>query len=318
MRGATCIWLWMVFLLAPLCTYGQQSTLSVAQRRVGQLRRGINTSGWFAQVYDPKGYTKEHFQSWTTADDIALIKSMGFDHVRLSVNPAPMFNATKPGEINPEYLASVDAAAKMILDHGLAVIIDIHPDSDFKAQLKDDLFVQKFADFWRAFAHHYSTWDGERVFLEIMNEPEMADQYRWYGIEAKLAAAIREGAPGHTIIATGAKWSNDDELVMLEPLRDPNVIYNFHFYFPHVFTHQGATWGSYYWQWVKGLGYPSNAGVGAAHGIWSAGCAGPPGGDSLRVRALGCGTDRCGDQSGGGVGAEERRAADLQRVRSLS
>ncbi len=45
---------------------------------------------------------------------------------------------------------------------------------------------------------------------------------------------------------------------MLEPLRDPNVIYNFHFYFPHLFTHQGATWSVYSWQWVKGLSYPSN------------------------------------------------------------
>ena len=35
-----------------------------------------------------------------------------------------------------------------------------------------------------------------------------------------MVAAIREGAPLHTIIATGAKWSNDDELVFLDPLRD--------------------------------------------------------------------------------------------------
>ncbi len=56
------------------------------------LRRGVNVSGWFAQVYDAKGYSKEHFQTYITAPDIALIKSMGFDHVRLSVNPQPMFN----------------------------------------------------------------------------------------------------------------------------------------------------------------------------------------------------------------------------------
>ena len=43
----------------------------------------------------------------------------------------------------------------------------------------------------------------------------------------------------------------------MEPLHDPNVIYNFHFYEPHIFTHQGATWGEYYWHWLKGLGYPS-------------------------------------------------------------
>jgi len=96
------------------------------------------------------------------------------------------------------------------------------------------------------------------VFFEILNEPEMRDPYRWYGVETKLATAIRQGAPAHTIIAAGARWDDDDDMVFLEPLRDPNVIYVFHFYEPHIFTHQGATWGAFYWHWVKGLHYPSS------------------------------------------------------------
>jgi endoglucanase len=232
---------------------------SVLASRVARLRHGINASEWFAQVYDKRGYTREHFQNWTTADDVALIKSMGFDHVRLSVNPQPMMANHPPDEISTEYFGYLDAAVKMILDQGLSVVIDLHPDSDFKSRLaKEDSFVQEFADFWRALAEHYSAWDAERVFFEIMNEPEFTDRYRWYGVQARLAAAIRERAPKHTIIAAGARWSNDDELVFLEPLRDPNVIYNFHFYEPHIFTHQGATWGAYFWHWVKGLHYPSS------------------------------------------------------------
>jgi endoglucanase len=232
---------------------------SVPALRLARLRHGINTSGWFAQVYDKRGYTREHFQSWTTAEDIALIKSMGFDHVRLSVNPEPVMVSHRPEEIPAEYLGSLDAAVKMILDRGLAVVIDLHPESEFKARLaKDDSFVQEFADFWRVLARHYSTWDADRVFFEILNEPEMSDRYRWSGVQAKLAAAIREGAPQHTMIAAGARWSDDDDLVFIEPLRDPNVIYNFHFYEPHIFTHQGATWSSYFWHWVKGLHYPSS------------------------------------------------------------
>jgi len=233
---------------------------SPAFARAEKLKRGINASEWFAQVYDKRGYTPEHFQAWTTAEDIALIKSMGFDHVRLSVNPQPMFTAGEPNKIPAEYLGHLDAAVKMILDHGLAVVIDLHPESDFKARLaKDDDFVERFADFWRALAAHYSRWDAERVFLEILNEPEFTDRYRWLGVQVKLAAAIREGAPAHTIIAAGARWSNDDELVFQEPLRDPNIIYNFHFYEPYIFTHQGATWSAYYWHWLRGVRYPSTA-----------------------------------------------------------
>jgi len=236
-----------------------QSISSLPASRLARLRHGINASGWFAQVYDKRGYTKEHFQDWTTAQDIALMQSMGFDHVRLSVDPQPMMASHRPDEIPAEYVGYLDAAVKMILDQKLAVVIDVHPDTDFKARLaKDDSFVQEFADFWRALARHYSTWDAERVFFEILNEPEFSDRYRWYGVQAKLAAAIREGAPRHTMIAAGAHSSADDELVFLEPLRDPNVIYNFHFYEPHIFTHQGATWGVYSWHWMKGLHYPSS------------------------------------------------------------
>ena len=232
---------------------------SVPASRLAHLQRGINTSGWFAQVYDQRGYTKEHFQSWTTAEDIRLIRSMGFDHVRLSVDPRPMMVSPRPDEIPGEYLGYLDAAVKMIVDQGLTAVIDLHPDSEFKAKLaKDDSFVEEFADFWRALARHYSSWDAERVFFEILNEPEMSDRYRWYGVQAKLAAAIREGAPQHTMIAAGARWSDDDDLVFIEGLHDANVIYNFHFYEPHIFTHQGATWGSYFWHWVKGLRYPSS------------------------------------------------------------
>jgi len=230
---------------------------SLPRQRVSNLQHGINLSEWFAQVYDPKGYTKEHLQTWTTVEDIALIKNMGFDHVRLSINPEPMWRANRADEIPAEYLGYLDAAVRMILDHNLALIIDIHPESEFKATLAQDAFVEQFADYWRALARHFANLDPNRVFFEILNEPELTDRYRWYGVQAKLAVAIREGAPQHTIIATGARWSNDDELLFLEPLRDPNVIYNFHFYEPHIFTHQGATWGVNYWHYLHGLAYPS-------------------------------------------------------------
>ena len=237
----------------------RQPPSAVPASRLAHIRHGINLSEWFAQVYDPKGYTKEHFENWTTASDMALINSAGFDHVRLSVNPQPMMDAARRHNGGAEYFGYLDAAVKMILDAGLAVEIDMHPDSDFKARLaKEDDFVERFADFWSTLAQHYASWDPDRVFFEILNEPEMRDAYRWYGVEAKLAAAIRRGSPAHTIIAAGARWDDDDDLVFLEPLPDSNVIYVFHFYEPHTFTHQGAGWGAYYWHWLKGLHYPSS------------------------------------------------------------
>jgi endoglucanase len=255
-------WIAVLFLASAAWVSAQSAApvpSSVPAARLAHIRHGINLSEWFAQVYDPEGYTKKHFQNWTTASDIALIKAAGFDHVRLSVNPQPMMDAARRLGGSEEYFGYLDAAVKMILDAGLAVELDMHPNSDFKERLaKEDDFVERFADFWTTVAQHYSSWDSDRVFFEILNEPEMRDAYRWYGVEAKLAAAIRRGAPSNTIIAAGARWDDDDDLVFLEPLPDNNVIYVFHFYEPHIFTHQGATWGAYYWKWLRELHYPSS------------------------------------------------------------
>ena len=234
---------------------GQDTAL--AFQRAQRLRHGINLSHWFAQVFAAEGYTKAHFDRYDMAQDMALIKSIGFDHVRLTVNPQPMFTRNAADQIPAEYLGYLDAAVKMGLDAGLAVVIDMHPDGDFKEKLSSDAQVEQFADFWRALARHYSSWDADRIFFETLNEPEIRDHYRWSGIQAHLVTAIREGAPKHTIIVEGARWADDDDLVFMDPMRDTNVIYNFHFYEPHLFTHQGATWGQSWWHYLSDVPYPS-------------------------------------------------------------
>ena len=228
-------------------------------------------------------------QSWTTASDIALIKSAGFDHVRLSVNPKPMMDAMQRQDGGAEYFGYLDAAMKMILDAGLAVELDMHPDSDFKERLaKEDDFVQRFADFWSTVAQHYASWDADRVFFEILNEPEMRDAYRWYGVEAKLAAAIRRGAPANTIIATGARWDDDDDLVFLEPLPDTNVVYVFPLLRAAYLHASGCDLGSVLLAMAEGLALSVVAGeCGAGCEARSRG-ARSDASDPLRAGSLGC------------------------------
>src|ERR1700730_1012861 len=83
----------LLFLSSAPTSQPQQPNSALAAQRAQHLRHGVNLSEWFAQVYDPKGYTKEHFDTWITTQDLALIKVMDFDHVRLSVNPKPMFRS---------------------------------------------------------------------------------------------------------------------------------------------------------------------------------------------------------------------------------
>ena len=112
------VWVMMCVATTSLLTFGacvvgaQTADASLAKARAQHLQHGINLSEWFAQVYDPKGYTKEHFESWNTVQDIALIKAMGFDHVRLSVNPQPMWKRNAADELPAENLGYLDAAVK--------------------------------------------------------------------------------------------------------------------------------------------------------------------------------------------------------------
>ena len=237
---------------------GRPPSPGVPASRLGKLRRGINLSHWFAQSprYD---YSEAQLKNHTTARDVALIKDLGFDHVRFTIEPAPLMEESDTVRLRPAYLGHLDTALDMLLASGLSVVVDIHPSDEFKIKLRnDDHAVATFAGFWRALAAHLSARDPERVFLEILNEPMVEDAYRWIGIQARVAGMIREAAPRHTIIATGARWSSVDQLLLLEPLADRNVIYAFHFYEPHNFTHQGANWGADYWPYLKGVPYPSS------------------------------------------------------------
>jgi endoglucanase len=234
-------------------THEKQSTLTM---RFGRLRRGINLSHWFSQAVN---YSQSHLETHTTAQDIALIKSMGFDHVRFPIEPAPLLSETPdPSNLNTTYLRHVDNALDMILAAGLAVVVDIHPGDEFKLRMsRDERNFEAFVKFWRAFASHLSKRNPEFVFLEVINEPMVEDGYRWLGMQGKLIAAIRASAPNHTIIVGGHRWSGLYEMLFLEPYSDPNIIYNFHFYEPFTFTHQGATWAGPNLPFYKNVPYPS-------------------------------------------------------------
>jgi len=232
-----------------------QHGTSLAFQRAEHLRRGINLSGWYAQTRD---FTPQRMDSYTTSADFQTIKALGFDHVRLSIDPEPLISDPQLGSLKAEAMARLDRTVKELTDAGLNVVLDIHAEESWKAQLtQGGDGVEMFCAFWAAFAGHYATLDPEKIFFEVMNEPTLADLYRWQGIQARVIARIRAVAPNHTVIATSSMYSGIDNLLAMEPVRDEDVIYTFHDYNPMWFTHQGATWGSQGWVFVRGVPYPS-------------------------------------------------------------
>jgi aryl-phospho-beta-D-glucosidase BglC (GH1 family) len=239
-----------------ICSARSQSADSLAFRRAERLRHGINTSNWFSQ--SPNDYSVQRLRTFTTADDIRLIRRLGFDHIRLSVDAEPLLAWQQNRPNGLAFMGELDAIVKVALEQKLAVIIDLHPESRYKQTLLQGTEpVQRFATLWQAIASHFAPLDPELVFFEIMNEPEQQDTYRWQGTEAFVAERIRSVAPNNTIIAAGAKWSGLDDLMLMEPLAVPNVIYTFHDYEPFAFTHQGATWTDPAVQPLRDVPYPS-------------------------------------------------------------
>lgn len=250
-----------------LLVFGQtfaQTAASPAWKRVQHLRHGINASEWFAQSKD---YSPERLRMYTTLDDIARMKKMGFDHVRLSIDPAifecPGGTSASDNVATANWqqcptVQILDEVVDKALSQDLAVLIDLHPSGLYKKQLAaSDNKVEQFVELWGNIAGYYAKLDRERVFFEVMNEPEMADVFRWGGIEQRAVAEIRRNAPQHTILVSGANYSDIADLVRLPQFADPNLIFVFHYYEPHIFTHQGASWGEPFWNGLRQIPFPA-------------------------------------------------------------
>jgi endoglucanase len=249
-------WLAVGLCVAALTVVSEaQAGKSVAFARAERLRHGVNLSMWYAQTTD---FSAARMDGYVTAADMQLIRKLGFDHVRLSIDPAPLIAEAQSGALRPEAMARLDKTVKALTGAGLNVVLDIHPEEAWKATLfHGEDGPERFYAFWGSFAAHFASTDPERVFFEVLNEPTLEDLYRWEGIQARTVERIRSVAPRHTVIATASMYSSIETLLALEPVRDENVIYTFHDYDPMWFTHQGANWGTQGWVFLRGVPYPS-------------------------------------------------------------
>lgn len=221
--------------------------------------RGINLSHWHAQVYDPRGYVNEYFFTRVDAKDARLIASLGFDHVRISVEPAGLFNDAEPGVLNPSRLRALDIGIRQMLDAGLNVILDIHPGDAFKHRLIEEPEAREaFITNWVAFAQHYKAISHQRIWFELLNEPLEYPQDEWRTFQTRVARAVRDTAPQHTIVLAADRWSGLEELLTFDPIDMQNVVYNFHCYDPFIFTHQGANWAGPVLEPLRLVPYPSS------------------------------------------------------------
>jgi aryl-phospho-beta-D-glucosidase BglC (GH1 family) len=227
------------------------------------LSKGINLSNWFNDFSEPSQFsnrfTDAHFE---------LLRQLGFTYVRIPIGQFILFQRNDPDVLNPVNLQYVEAAVQKAIDHGLAVTLNYHTASDaFEATLPANTDNQnKLARYWKAVAGHFKKYAVNKIFFEVYNEPHVASNGSlpasingswWAPVQRKLINAIRSVTPDHFIIVGGEGWNSIDGLKSLAPYKVNNIIYNFHFYEPFPFTHQGATWAGPPLEKLRDVPYPS-------------------------------------------------------------
>lgn len=242
----------------------------IAARRFARLRRGLNASQWFEWVPNDRPGMVKRIDGKYQSRDFAQIRDLGFDHVRVTLQPGFLAPGLAKGDptLSRERLKLFDEAMARIAKQGLALVIDNHPGSETKDKMaKDPNYRAAVAKWWKGFAAHVATrelYDPETTMLELLNEPEQsfADAGLYRRTMEELIAAARAGAPNHTLIAGGNSWNVPEALVygLKTPFAEENLIYTFHYYEPKSFTHQGvANAGAFYGK-LKGVPWGRPAG----------------------------------------------------------
>jgi endoglucanase len=104
-----------------------QTAANPAFARASQLQRGINASWWFAQMGT---YSPQRLNTFITPADFQLIHRLGFDHVRLPIDPAPLLDQAPANGLNASHLALLDNAVGEILENQLNVVLVIFPEDN--------------------------------------------------------------------------------------------------------------------------------------------------------------------------------------------
>lgn len=204
--------------------------------------RGVNLGGWLSQC----PYHQAHYDSFITEKDIETIATWGLDHVRLPVD----YEVIEKTENEAAFAGFkyIDDCIRWCSDKGLNVIIDLHKTPGFSFDdlesnsLFDDPALQlRFINLWKAISARYAQYK-DTVAFELLNEIVEKDSTRWNALARRTITEIRQHAPETKIVIGGIQWNSVHTLALLDQPLDENIVYNFHFYEPFLFTHQKAEW----------------------------------------------------------------------------
>ncbi len=184
---------------------------------------------------------REHFASYITERDAAYIASLGMDHIRLGFDQIVLEEA--PYRYREEIFSLLLSFTGWCRKYGLHTVLNLHKavgnycDIEEEVSLLDDPELQaRFVALWTEIERRFS--GDPDVAFELLNEVRDVPPEKWNDLAERAIGAIRALNPFRKIIVGPTCWNNPPGLKDLRIFPDENVIYTFHTYAPHEFTHQ--------------------------------------------------------------------------------
>lgn len=211
------------------------------------VHRGTNIAHFLSQS-DRRGAEREAF---FTREDVQLIDSLGFDHIRLPIDEEQMWDEQMVRHEDAfELLHSVIEWAG---EEELRVIVDLHIlrshhfNEGEKPLWTDPAEQERFFDLWRDLSSELSVYPNGQVAYELMNEAVADDPAQWNDLIARVSEILNELEPERTIVLGSNRWQGYETFPELEvPASDTNILLSFHYYNPFALTHYQASWTGIY------------------------------------------------------------------------
>lgn len=172
-----------------------------------------------------------------------LIKSKNFSSIRIPIrwSTEERTQAAPPYTVDDQFLKRVKWAVDQALSNNLLAVINTH----HYEELFEDPEGQhdRFLAIWRQVADYFKDYPDSLVF-EILNEPNTnLTAQKWNTLLLEVLAIMRESNPKRIVMIGLAEWGGIGALSRLKlPENDTNTILTIHYYYPFIFTHQGAEW----------------------------------------------------------------------------